>query len=66
MVEFVLIVTFLGDFKGEESVYVADFPNCLTASIYYDSHFKGKEKYNGYRCLRKDLIGEAEKTKLGI
>lgn len=65
MVEFVLIVSFLGDFK-EEEVYVGSFPNCLTANIYYESHFKGKENYNGYRCLIKNMIGEAEKTKLGI
>lgn len=65
MVEFVLIISFLGDF-GPEQEYVASFPNCQLAEIYYDSNYRGKETYNGYRCLRKDLIGEVEKLKLGI
>jgi len=65
MIEFALIVSLMGDF-GPEQKYVASFPNCHLAEIYYDSNYRGKDTYNGYRCIRKDLLSEMEKLKLGV
>ncbi len=65
MIEFALIVTLIKPLEPSEK-YVADFPNCSVASIYYESNYKNNNQYNGYRCLRKDLISEIDKQRLSI
>ena len=55
--EFVLIVNFLGPFGSQEKP-VGTFKNCTIASEYYDAIYRDRKEYNGFRCLRKDLVSK--------
>lgn len=63
--EFVLILSLAGNF-GPAEKYEATFSSRKEASEYYETFYRGKKEYNGYRCIRKDLIVERDKLKLGI
>lgn len=55
MIEYILFVTFMGDFGPTEKP-VGSFESCKLASNYYEQYYRNKETYNGYRCIREDLI----------
>ena len=63
--EFVLILSLVGNF-GPAEKYEATFSSCKEASEYYETFYRGKKEYNGYRCIRKDLVVGINKLKLGI
>jgi hypothetical protein len=63
--EFVLILSLVEDF-GPSEKYEATFSSCKEASEYYETFYRGKKEYNGYRCIRKDLVVGIDKLKLGI
>jgi len=62
MMEFVLIISLVGDL-GPDEKFGGTFENCTQANIYYIKNYRGKKEYNGYRCIRKDLITEKEELK---
>jgi hypothetical protein len=62
MIEFVLFVSLVGDLGFEEK-FAGTFENCKVAEIYYDSNYRNKKEYNGYRCIRKDLITKKDELK---
>jgi|DEB0MinimDraft_6_1074348.scaffolds.fasta_scaffold45373_2 hypothetical protein len=45
----------MGDFGPTEKP-VGSFESCKLASNYYEQYYRNKETYNGYRCIREDLI----------
>lgn len=65
MIAYALIITLNVPFELNEK-YIGDFINCKVANSYYNSNYKDKKKYNGFKCIRKDLIPKETLETLNI
>jgi hypothetical protein len=41
---------------GTHETIEGSFSTCDEAATFYESFYRGKDNFNGYRCIRKDLI----------
>lgn len=53
--EFILIVSNVTVFGTHETIE-GSFSTCDEAATFYESFYRGKDNFNGYRCIREDLI----------
>ena len=57
IVEFILIVSNITAFGTHETIE-GSFQTCTEAAAFYESFYRGKDKFNGYRCISEDLINK--------
>ena len=55
LIEFILIVSNVTAFGTHETIE-GSFSTCTEAATFYETFYRGKDNYDGYRCIRADLI----------
>lgn len=59
IIEFILIVSNVTAFGNHETIE-GSFSTCAEAATFYETFYRGKDKYDGYRCIREDLINKGK------
>lgn len=54
-IEFILIVSNVTAFGTHETIE-GSFSTCTEAATFYETFYRGKDKYDGYRCINKSLL----------
>ena len=55
LIEFILIVSNVTAFGTHETIE-GSFSTCTEAATFYETFYRGKDKYDGYRRINRSLL----------